>query len=108
QQVPCYRRSNCDSGIAPRSRPRGAKMKRLIVTLVAVVTFGLWLAPPALGQSGGVISGKVEDRTGGALAGVRVVLVNVATQVEQATDTDNSGHYQFGDVSVGIYRLRVE
>jgi outer membrane receptor protein involved in Fe transport len=37
-----------------------------------------------------------------------VVLTNVATQVEQATSTDASGRYQFGEVSVGIYRVRVE
>ncbi|MDX2030740.1 MAG: TonB-dependent receptor, partial [Blastocatellia bacterium] len=61
-----------------------------------------------LARDGGEIVGKVTDRTAGALAGAKVTLRNVATQTETTATTDGGGQYQFVNIAIGIYRLRVE
>lgn len=73
-----------------------------------VVLFNFLLQPTAFCQGRGVVSGQVTDHVGSALPGVRVFLHNVATQAERATMTDGTGRYEFSEVSIGIYRLRVE
>lgn len=62
----------------------------------------------ALAQAGGQLSGKVTDRTAGALASVKVTLRNVATQIELTATTDGNGNYLFENLAIGIYRVRVE
>lgn len=72
----------------------------LIISTLATVASGT--------QSGGVLTGKVSDRTAGALGGVQVTLRNVAVQSEVTVATSPEGEYRFENVAIGIYRLRVE
>lgn len=50
------------------------------------------------------IRGRATDVSGGALAGARVVLENLATGAQAVTTTDAEGRYEFGGLSVGPYR----
>lgn len=62
----------------------------------------------ARAQGGGTISGVVNDEGGAALEGAVLTLTNVATGVEKRTTTDAAGRYTFDDVTIGIYRFRVQ
>jgi len=62
-----------------------------------------------------VLSGVFEDPTGAILPGVKVQLISEEKthllsekRVVRGLTTDNSGHYDFGTVAPGKYRLRVE
>ncbi|MBI4469360.1 MAG: TonB-dependent receptor, partial [Acidobacteria bacterium] len=59
-------------------------------------------------QTGGSISGQVNDAAGGVLEGATVMITNVATGVEHRTSTDASGRYHHDDLAIGIYRIRVQ
>jgi hemoglobin/transferrin/lactoferrin receptor protein len=87
-------------------------MRRLITLLLARSTCFIFLLllliQTSLAQSGGQVSGRITDRTAGALASAKVTLKNLATQSELTATTDSDGRYQFDNVSIGIYRLRVE
>jgi hypothetical protein len=77
----------------------------------ALVAVFLGLGPPLAAQTGltgGAVEGTVRDETGGALAGVTVVLEGETTGLTRSTLTDDRGRYALAAVPVGTYRLRVE
>ena len=75
------------------------------VALATVVVFAL----AAFGQNtNGRVIGVVTDPQGAALVGARVTVVNVATNVQRITATDNSGSYQVLDLPIGRYTVTVE
>ena len=61
----------------------------------------------AQGTSGRIL-GRVADPTGAVLAGVRVTLVNEATNVSRDALTNGNGDYDFVEVPVGTYRLEFD
>lgn len=78
----------------------------LLITLLLCLSF--MLTPAVFAQTGGQVSGRISDRTAGALASVKVTLKNLATQTELSATTDGNGRYEFESVAIGLYRLRVE
>ncbi|MFN0110748.1 MAG: TonB-dependent receptor [Blastocatellia bacterium] len=83
-------------------------MQKVISALRTVVFFSAAFVIQISAQTSGVVSGKVIDASGAAIAEAKVILKNVATQIEQTAITDASGRYQLNNVTVGIYRLRIE
>ena len=72
-------------------------------------SFGiLLLAATSQAQFSGKFQGTVSDPSGSAVAGAKVVLVNVATQVSATTTTDASGQYRFLSLAPGSYKIAVE
>src|SRR5581483_10949019 len=71
-------------------------MRRFITLLLARSTCFIFLfllfIQTGLAQSGGQVSGRITDRTAGALASAKVTLKNLATQSELAATTDSGGH----------------
>lgn len=63
--------------------------------------------PPAVRAQAtdGNIVGTVYDSTGAALPKVELELLNVATGIRSATNTDAQGSYRFGNVLIGEYRI---
>ena len=53
----------------------------------------------------GAISGRVTDASGAIVPGASIVLHNLATGVEQATETSNAGLYQFPALIPGTYSV---
>jgi hypothetical protein len=51
------------------------------------------------------ISGTAMDPSGGALAGARVQVTNVGTNITQSTTTDPQGRYTIAQLPVGTYRV---
>jgi len=86
--------------------------RTLGAAVLAVLVVGLWLMPRAASaQSGasGTISGSIKDESGGALPGATVTLSSSSLQLRKLTQvTDASGNYQFVDLPLGTYQLKVE
>jgi Carboxypeptidase regulatory-like domain/TonB dependent receptor len=71
-----------------------------------VVLSLLSLLISASGQStGGRIIGRVSDSTGAVVGGVTVTLVNEATGVSRDTKTNDSGDFNFIEVTPGSYHV---
>lgn len=62
---------------------------------------------PAQGTTGRIV-GRVSDPSGAVLAGVKVTLVNEATNGSRDSTTNESGDYDFVEVPVGSYRLEFD
>src|SRR5215469_6238677 len=66
-------------------------------------------APAALCQfETAAVLGTVFDAAGAVVHGARVTLANKQTGVTQETSADSSGNYQFLEVRLGEYQVRVE
>src|SRR5947209_11954393 len=61
------------------------------------------------GGSSGVISGSIQDESGGALPGVTATLSSPALQVRQMVAvSDAEGNYRLGELPVGTYSIKFE
>ncbi len=68
-----------------------------------------WVVDTAAAQSiFGRIAGTVTDSQGGAIAGVRITIVNEETKLERQTTTDPSGYYVASDLPAGAYSVIAE
>lgn len=56
----------------------------------------------------GRISGTVTDTQGGAVAGVKITIVNEETKLQRQTTTDSNGYYVATDLPVGVYSVTAE
>ena len=75
------------------------------LVLVCALAFGRL----ALGQSTfGSVLGTVKDPSGSAVPKATVELVNTGTNAVRSVQSSGNGSYQFVNVDVGTYRLRVE
>ncbi|MFZ0924512.1 MAG: TonB-dependent receptor, partial [Candidatus Acidiferrales bacterium] len=62
----------------------------------------------AQGQVQANITGQVTDASGGAVPGVAIVALNVATGQTWNATTDPAGHYYIAELPVGTYRVTAE
>jgi len=80
-------------------------------SVLLAVFFGLVFviaSPYANAQStSGRVRGTVTDASGGAVAGAKVTLVNVATNITREATTSATGEYLFLEVPVGSYEITV-
>lgn len=85
---------------------RWSLMKRNVM----VFSLGMILAGAcAWAQTGTTsIHGVVTDKTGAAIVGAKVTLVNAAQAVHREMQTNQSGEYEFLSLSPGSYTLTVE
>ncbi len=69
---------------------------------------GLLVCNSSFAQStAGRVRGTVTDASGAAIAGVKVALTNVATNVNREAVTSSTGEYLFLEVPVGTYQIDV-
>src|SRR5215471_11276395 len=54
------------------------------------------------------LTGAITDANGGVVAGVRVVVLNQATNINLETTTREDGYYTFSNLRPGIYEINVE
>ncbi len=80
-----------------------------VAVFVFAVLLTTWLVNPATAQSiFGRIVGTVTDSQGGAVAGVKIIIVNEETKLERHTTTDTNGYYVASDLPVGVYSVIAE
>jgi carboxypeptidase family protein len=81
-------------------------MKRLVPTAIALLMLISIVNAPAIGQSSTVtISGTVSDASRNTIPGVTVTLVNLDTNTQLKTLTDEKGAYQCSNLQPGSYDL---
>jgi hypothetical protein len=71
------------------------------VTAIVLVTGGACLAQ----VTGGTISGRVRDSSGGAIAGAQVLVKNSETAILRSVDADNEGIYAAPNLVPGTYAI---
>jgi hypothetical protein len=77
-------------------------MRRLLITFLAASLL-------AYAQTiTGVVSGTIVDSSGLAVAGAAVTLLNTATSLRTAVNSETSGEFVFASVQPGTYTLLVE
>jgi hypothetical protein len=78
--------------------------------LLALADVVLLVCPPiilaALGA--GAIGGTIRDKSGGSIAGAKVVLTEKSKQLLLTSETDSSGSFVFPSVLAGAYTLEAE
>lgn len=80
--------------------------RRALLVLLTIVTL---VAVPVFAQRfDGGLRGTVVDQSGAVVAGARVTVTNEATGVSQSTETTTAGVYNFPNLLVGTYTLKVE
>ncbi len=81
-------------------------LKRSIAVSLLLAVF--LIAPLGAQTPSGEISGVVNDQTTAAVAGVKVALVNLATNATREVQTNDSGLYAFPALAPGVYTLKAE
>ena len=80
-------------------------MKRVLRALMAL----LCIAPAAYAQvDRATLSGTVKDATGAVLAGAKVTVTNIATNVADKATTSSSGSYLVVNLRSGQYLVEAE
>jgi len=86
-----------------RDEHRSARRLAVAVFCLALA-FGL-----ALGQSTfGTVLGTVKDPSGSIVPGAKLELVNTGTNAVRTATSGSGGNYQFNNIDVGNYKLRVD
>lgn len=83
------------------------RLRWYVVCLAVAISLAIPTLLSAQGTAGRVL-GRVADPSGAVLAGVKVTLVNAATNVSRDSKTNESGDYDFVEVPVGTYRLEFD
>jgi hypothetical protein len=96
--------------IAAGARPPGGIMNgyRKIAWWFAVVAVLLVPGRLSAQDATGRIIGNVTDPSGAVVAGAKVTIVNVATQITSTTTTDTAGFYQVLALPIGSYDVTIE
>ncbi|MPY87517.1 MAG: hypothetical protein GEU99_06315 [Luteitalea sp.] len=83
---------------------------RLLLLRVAIGLIAVLVLPhTVVAQTGsGVVTGVVQDVNEAVIPGLEVSLVNLDTNVSQATVTNEVGLYYFGGIPRGNYRISVQ
>ena len=78
------------------------------VAILALTASFASLSPRAVAQqSQGSITGTVKDQDGANVSGAKVALVHSQQAVLRTTSTDANGHFNFDNVAVGSYEIRI-
>lgn len=76
------------------------------ISCIALGALLSWFSAGA--QTFGEFTGRVADSTGAVIAGAKVAITNVATNVSRVTETNEAGNYTVPFVSPGVYDLQAE
>jgi hypothetical protein len=90
---------------ADRSGLRPAMPRPLIFCLL--LALAAWSAPAAAQSFLGTIRGTVADPQGAAVSGAAILIVDEATGVPRALETDAEGRYEAANLRPGTYRVEV-
>jgi hypothetical protein len=85
-------------------------MNKRVALLVCAISLLLVTSPMGLySQMAGTgqIEGTVTDRSGGAVIGATVTLVDSETNIARTTTTNDAGRYAFSNVTPGTYNLTI-
>ena len=82
---------------------------RAVSSLFAFLfVFAIIFAPVASASPTGSIAGVVKDQSGAVVSGVKLTLINIATNAKEEAASDASGSFQFLELTPAVYALHVE
>src|SRR3954471_10774224 len=93
-------------GETVRCRSRRGEMFRA-VSCGLLLAFCLFTAAPAFAQDTATLTGTVTDGSGAVVVNASVTAINLATNFETATVTNNEGFYRITFLRPGDYRVRI-
>src|SRR5271170_7026818 len=93
---------NSDAGLS-RRLPLGIVLAMLMMLAASLAT----LRANAQAVSASLV-GTVSDSTGAGISGAKIAIQEVATGINRATVTNESGNYTFPDLTPGTYAVSVE
>lgn len=79
--------------------------RRLLISLLTVLTLSLLSSMMALGQFSSSIEGTVTDNSGALVPGANVVLTNENTGVSSSAVTNSAGTFHFQALGAGTYKV---
>ena len=82
--------------------------RRLSVFLALLSAFLLLFAPRLSASPTGSIAGFVKDPSGATVSGAKLTLINMSTNAKEETVSDNTGAFQFLELTPARYSLHVE
>src|SRR5205085_4258884 len=101
--------------LARKNLPRGKRMNcsRGLLThfCLVVITFGLAILATGHAvaqQATASVNGTVSDPSGALVAGAKVTLRNLSTNIARTVNTNKDGEYVFPSMPIGTYELNVE
>src|ERR1700733_12256508 len=84
-------------------------VNRMALGVLGVILAVLLISFPSFAQlNTGRVSGAVTDQSGGAIAGAKVTVTEVATGVARNLASDSAGQYAAPNLNPGIYTIRSE
>lgn len=84
------------------------RTQRIVPTLAVSIVFVMSSVPVFAQAITGTIEGRVEDAQGGALPGVSVTAIHLATSARFTTATTPDGFYRLSYLPLGAYDVRAE
>lgn len=84
------------------------KSKRFGRIIALCICMASAITPCAAQSTTQAIQGLVTDTSGAVIAGAKVTITNIATNVSRTVETNTTGNYNFPLVPVGSYTIRVE
>ena len=84
------------------------KLGRLTMAMLLGAILVLSSGPVMAQAVNATLLGTVADRSGGVVAGAKIVITEMKTGVSRATTTNDSGNYEFPDLPPGQYEVAVE
>jgi len=81
-------------------------VRRLAFLFTLIFLLGIGIAQSQTGTTS--LRGTITDKSGGAIAGAKVIIKNVSLGLERTVTTGNTGQYEFLALSPGTYELVVE
>src|SRR5437868_4335742 len=97
--------SGSGSGFVRRRSRRIGLMRSATIAIFCLLMVGSL----AFGQSTfGTVLGTVKDPSGSIVPGAKLELVNTGTNAVRTATSGSGGNYQFNNIDVGNYKLRVD
>ena len=89
----------------PNRSPKTASAHLDFCRIVAITLCALLATPAAFAQFTAGIQGNIQDTGGANIPTAQMILLNIATKVQQVTICDASGFYRFTNLSPGEYQI---
>jgi hypothetical protein len=83
-------------------------VRRLILAASSVLVLSLCVGSAWAQSATATIYGQVTDPQGAVIPGVRITVINVATQIAARTTTDATGNYRVLNLPIGAYTVTAE
>ncbi len=85
-------------------------MRRFVISIVCLVAFCLVISGAAYSQENptGTLVGNVTDAQGGAIAGAKVTVTDIASGTSVSTQSGGQGEFTVSNLSPSVYKVTVE